>query len=386
MGNEQSPCCCPDNGRGHEKNLKNRKISVENTEWAQALNDGDLNEVKILLSNDKNLVDEIVNNSAGYNGLHLCVINKNYIILEYLLENNSSIDLPNKLNGNTPLHEACKFNDVKASIMLIQYGADTKITNLSGKTPMQLTTSGPIKQALKNPKAYRKKKRKKKRTNTKTGDSSYSQIEQSRSASHGSQSINSQTMSYSNNDELSTRDYSYTQRIEEIPSPQNSYRNDKSRSESSVSHQLSRKGTNRSDPTTWFGRKMGVELEQVADFMRRLPNRAKMWDAFLGRDKTEITQENKNRDLFRLVFGTIYATIKKQNRSAPQPSKSIAKKIMLRIVELLANERNMTSNSLSPQSNQLTYVFRKEKFINEFHGYLYQCADDVRSGVISELN
>jgi len=43
-------------------------------------------------------------------------------------------------------------------------------------------------------------------------------------------------------------------------------------------------------PQTSFGQDVGIDADQVAHFLQKMPDRAKLWTKFVGDKKTEITK------------------------------------------------------------------------------------------------
>lgn len=57
--------------------------------------------------------------------------------IRFLLENGADPNLPDKTNGNTPLHNLCSFSiDPVIIRLLLQHGADPNIQNNEGETPL----------------------------------------------------------------------------------------------------------------------------------------------------------------------------------------------------------------------------------------------------------
>ena len=71
------------------------------------------------------------------NALHYACGNNHVAIVEYLLEH--KID-PNCTNSdkNTPLHWCAMTNALESATLMIQYGADPRLLNRSGKSPITI--------------------------------------------------------------------------------------------------------------------------------------------------------------------------------------------------------------------------------------------------------
>ncbi len=60
-----------------------------------------------------------------------------------LIEHGASIDLQNNI-GNTPLHQAAKWNQSGALSMLIEHGASTRLKNAKGETALDVAVDDTI--------------------------------------------------------------------------------------------------------------------------------------------------------------------------------------------------------------------------------------------------
>lgn len=77
----------------------------------------------------KNIDIYIPNDYLGDTYLHLCICNSSrYDVLKVFLDHNFDPNLQNKM-GNTPLHSAVYYNEVKYVKLLLEYGGDPKIKN-----------------------------------------------------------------------------------------------------------------------------------------------------------------------------------------------------------------------------------------------------------------
>jgi ankyrin repeat protein len=64
----------------------------------------------------------------GFTLLYIAVVNKNYNLCEFLLENNADPNLKN-IYGETPLHQAIEIENNKIINLLLEKGADPNATN-----------------------------------------------------------------------------------------------------------------------------------------------------------------------------------------------------------------------------------------------------------------
>merc|ERR1711971_718486 len=76
----------------------------------------------------------------GDSALHVAVRNKKPQLILYLLTNGLSPNARNTKNGDTPLHSAVRAHAVKVVGILLQYNADTQITNHQRETPLSIAS------------------------------------------------------------------------------------------------------------------------------------------------------------------------------------------------------------------------------------------------------
>eukprot|EP01084_Bolivina_argentea_P261659 442284_1 len=71
--------------------------------------------------------------------IHLCVRNKAYNIMEYILQQGYGVKINAKnADGDTALHLAADFDDIKSVKILIKYGMDINITNNNYETALNI--------------------------------------------------------------------------------------------------------------------------------------------------------------------------------------------------------------------------------------------------------
>eukprot|EP01084_Bolivina_argentea_P227733 384665_1 len=95
--------------------------------------------------NSINLLDTAFKNDTV---LHVAIQNKQYKILQHLLENGASVNSQNPTNGNTALHLCVQLNDIKSVKLLLKYGANAYIENQSKLTPVNIAQQYKYKQIL----------------------------------------------------------------------------------------------------------------------------------------------------------------------------------------------------------------------------------------------
>eukprot|EP01083_Nonionella_stella_P268442 907471_1 len=116
-------------------------------EFYQAIKNGDENMVSFSLHeySSINLLDTAFKNDTV---LHVAIQNKQYKILQHLLENGASVNSQNPTNGNTALHLCVQLNDIKSVKLLLKYGANAYIENQSKLTPVNIAQQYKYKQIL----------------------------------------------------------------------------------------------------------------------------------------------------------------------------------------------------------------------------------------------
>eukprot|EP01083_Nonionella_stella_P293586 998490_1 len=71
--------------------------------------------------------------------IHLCVRNKAHNIMEYILQQGYGVKINAKnKDGDTALHLAADFDDIKSVKILIKYGMDINITNNNYETALNI--------------------------------------------------------------------------------------------------------------------------------------------------------------------------------------------------------------------------------------------------------
>ena len=100
--------------------------------------DGDLNEVRRLISVDPS----IVNRGNGKNGaIHSAASNDQAEVISLLLDHGADIDVIDE-DGMTPLHRAAEGQQLRAARVLIERGADLDSFDPKGYTPVALALVG----------------------------------------------------------------------------------------------------------------------------------------------------------------------------------------------------------------------------------------------------
>eukprot|EP00485_Elphidium_margaritaceum_P016463 CAMPEP_0202725860 /NCGR_PEP_ID=MMETSP1385-20130828/184316_1 /ASSEMBLY_ACC=CAM_ASM_000861 /TAXON_ID=933848 /ORGANISM="Elphidium margaritaceum" /LENGTH=417 /DNA_ID=CAMNT_0049392065 /DNA_START=80 /DNA_END=1334 /DNA_ORIENTATION=+ len=131
MGQNCNGCCSE---RGHKYQID---TEIKNAHWADAVVRNKLDGVKMLHSENPDLINECVDNE-GHKALHLCIRNKNNALLKYLLQHGVNINAKGGKLQNTALHEAIGVKDMNAVRYLFSFGIDDSIQNANGHRAIEL--------------------------------------------------------------------------------------------------------------------------------------------------------------------------------------------------------------------------------------------------------
>ncbi|KAL9931988.1 hypothetical protein V8E36_009049 [Tilletia maclaganii] len=107
-----------------------------------------------VLAKPAGTVDVNFADGLGNTALHYAAASGSTSVLPVLLEEEVDVDLQNKLEGNTPLHEALRIVDEEERAwvveQLLEAGADPRVVNKDGDKPADaVSASTPAGQALK---------------------------------------------------------------------------------------------------------------------------------------------------------------------------------------------------------------------------------------------
>src|ERR1044071_1218080 len=115
-------------------------VSRADKEIIKAAKSGDVERVKLLLSEDADLIN--ARDTDGSTSLH-CATWKGHIdVVACLLKAGADVNAQNTNGhwGTTPLHAAAHANEVAIARLLIEHGANLNAEDLNGKTPLFHTT------------------------------------------------------------------------------------------------------------------------------------------------------------------------------------------------------------------------------------------------------
>lgn len=100
----------------------------------RAVHRGDLQTIHYLVSEKNVNINAVIGGCAA---IHLATEAKNFEIVKYLLENGADVNTQD-VNGDSPLHYSCVFIDTDPfyTLYFIAYGANLKLVNQKGETPL----------------------------------------------------------------------------------------------------------------------------------------------------------------------------------------------------------------------------------------------------------
>src|SRR5258705_6744289 len=109
-------------------------------EIIKAAKSGDAERVRVLLANDKSLVN--ARDKDASTPLHCAVWKGHQQVASLLIEAGADINAHNENDhwGTTPLHAAAHANQATIAQLLIDHGADMNAKDREGRTPMFHTT------------------------------------------------------------------------------------------------------------------------------------------------------------------------------------------------------------------------------------------------------
>ena len=120
-----------------------------NKEMIKAAKKGDVEKVKLLLSEEAGLIE--ARDGDGSTALHCATWKGHLAMVSFLLSAGADVNSHNRNEhyGTTPLHAAAHANQAAIAEMLIEHGADVNPQDMNGKTPMHHTTFHKAKAAAK---------------------------------------------------------------------------------------------------------------------------------------------------------------------------------------------------------------------------------------------
>ena len=82
-----------------------------------------------------------LSDGSGRTALHWAVINRTHVI-KRLVDEGADVNRQTRLNKDTPLHLAARYNNTEAVRLLLDIGADINLKNYNKKTPLDEAHKG----------------------------------------------------------------------------------------------------------------------------------------------------------------------------------------------------------------------------------------------------
>ena len=353
MGN--NACGCGSN------NLDRQPIvyEVSNSDWADAVNSGNLAGVKMLHQSDPDVINEYVT-LTGHLAIHVAVDKPDWDLFRYLLRYTSDINCQCGDTRNSLLHLAVMNKDLKIIQELFNCDIDDELINNECKTAEGLISETFFRRRyikIKNSHKY------KRHFSDDEGDKTANLI---RPTSNLETSIGGLFISNLSNHEL--------KKVIQDSLEEKETANTNLKLSPNICN-----GTKIAKYMTSFGQDIGCEVDEIAFFVRQFNiNRKlqKLWDKWVK--KSKIT---KLDDLFKLVYGLTVLTLRnkeKQNgegqfteNSMKPKSEPIKHLTALVYTKFLPKYKPNTSSKTKKKRKVLT----RQDFMNNFHTYLYNAHD-----------
>eukprot|EP01084_Bolivina_argentea_P070184 127625_1 len=317
MGN----ACC--SGDRQEININ---TNVKNPDWADAIKTHNIVGVKILHATDPDVINEPID-KHGNCAIHFAVINKHQDLLDYLLKNGVNINAQGGKLRNTALHEAVINSDMKTVRDLFSFGIDDSISNIDGKRAIDIC-SKELKRQFTKAKQFRNKHREE-ITNKHIRDKTSNDIQ-----------IAGMKLSSTPTDRI--KKY-----VKETDLQNHFYKNKKKEIE------------DRTMLITTFGQETGVEIDEIAMTLQKVPDSGKLWQKWAKKPKL-----TKQTEIYKMMFGLTVLTIKKKNPRGKKPPSKPIKLLTSRLCKKLPKRKGKTT-------------LTKEDFIKNFHSHLYNIHDEM---------
>eukprot|EP01084_Bolivina_argentea_P258278 435381_1 len=318
--------CCP-NCCGATEYRKIINTEVKNQDWADAVSKNNLIGIKYLHHDDPGLVNEPVDEYGGM-AIHYAIKNKNEKLLEYLLNNGANVNVQGGPNYNSPLHEATLLQDFTAIRKLFSYGINDQLKNNHGKMAINLCNKK-LKREFAKSKKFRKKHK-----------AFYLQRNAEESKSNG---VMLAGMDLNDTNESTIRKY-----VKETDHAQNFYRRKKEEID------------NRDMAVTTFGDETGVDCDEIAYILYKIPDLGKVWQK-LAKRNTSIT---KQTEIYKILYSLTVMTLRKKNPRSKKPPVQPIKRITALLCKQLPKNKGKTT-------------LEKEFFVKEFHTVLFKLHDEL---------
>lgn len=327
MGQTCAPttCCCSKS----EYRPIPIQTEVTNQDWADAVSKNNITGIKILHHGDPDLVNEPVD-KHGAMALHYAIRNKNEQLLEYLLNNGANINAQGGPDYNSGLHEAILVQDFTAVRQLFSYGINDTLRNSKGQQAVDLCN-----------KKFKREFTKAKQFRTKHKDM---YLQRNADQKKNRSSVMLAGMDLNDTNEQTIRRY-----VKETDHQQNFYRRKKEEIE------------NRDMAITTFGDDTGIECDEIAMTLQKIPDLAKVWQKLTKRNTTSIT---KQTEIYKILYSLTVMSLRKKNPRAKKPPADAIKKLTTLLCKKLPKKKGKTT-------------LEKELFVKDFYSYFYQLHDEL---------
>mmetsp|Transcript_38927 Transcript_38927/g.62147 ORF Transcript_38927/g.62147 Transcript_38927/m.62147 type:complete len:347 (+) Transcript_38927:51-1091(+) len=311
-------------------NSSNKSVidtEIKSPDWADACVHNKLHGIKMLHAEDPDLINEPVD-EHGHKALHLAIQNKNFELLQYLLQNGANINAKGGAHHNTALHEAVLVRDMKAIRTLFSFGIDDSITNRHGTRAIDLC-----------PKSLRREFTKAKSFKNKHRDY-LERVEHSKRATLGDVTIAG--MQLKSTPAAQIRKY-----IKDTDHALNFYRNKKKEIEE------------RDMPQTTFGDEVGCDVDEIAMTLHFYPHPGKLWDKWAK--KHALTRQT---EIYKILYGLTLLALKEKNPRSKKPRSQPIKSLTSKLCKALPKKKGKTTLS-------------KEDFVKNMANILFQLHEEM---------
>jgi len=344
MGQNCNGCCSE---RGHKYQID---TEIKNAHWADAVVRNKLDGVKMLHSENPDLINECVDNE-GHKALHLCIRNKNNALLKYLLQHGVNINAKGGKLQNTALHEAIGVKDMNAVRYLFSFGIDDSIQNANGHRAIELCPRY-LKREFMKAKAYKNKQR------------TYLNCMQHREENKTPMDICIGGMSL-----RSTPSHTIRQYVNDYDGYDDDDDEDDSGGGYGHSGNITRikhqEIVQRTKPVTTFGDRVGVDVDEIGMMLQKISNTDKLWAKWAN--KAVLTRQT---EIYKILYVlTVLALRRKtkdrRSRNSKPPNEPI-KRLTRRVCKKLPKLDDKVS-------------LTKTELDNNLHHILYQLHDEMVS-------
>ncbi|ETO34853.1 ankyrin repeat protein [Reticulomyxa filosa] len=338
--------------------------AVVDSDWAEAVRSGNMDQLQHLYSQDGELIKVPVD-TYGRKALHLSVNKGHHEVVFWLLSEEANVNEKAGRDDDTPLHEACKVNDEELINLLIRFGADINETNRQRKYALDVCDAKTKReftkekiahlQSLGRPKSYK---------------AMSNSLDQMQGTGHvvkvtppvvkKNNNGNNNSPNGHDDDENSNDNSMNAIELSQSQSLSASYSSSWSDSDSNVRLSIGQKVEWNSSA---FSQQFGVELADVTRFLKSKKSKSileAIWDRII-KDSKQPKLRNSDEQLFKLTYAVVFAAAKTQDRTKQSIPKEPVKKIAKKVKKELVSRFNATATTASTD-----YELTKQQFVYEF--------------------